>query len=84
MIDRIKRYFFWLVIEDQYEDWEDFWRRVDSDGHFKFKAWFYNKSVYNDWGRLSYRDRLGELTEYFKTTYLNNFEAKYHIWKSKK
>lgn len=88
MIERIKRYFFWLVVEDQNEDWEDYWKRKDYQGYLTFRAY-----VGEDWGVLTTKQRnqlLANFTETFDLTDSNdreyltgrasNFDIKYILW----
>lgn len=47
MIETIKRYFFWLIVEDQSEGWEDYWKRKDYQSYLTFRAY---ASQDEEWG----------------------------------
>ena len=88
MIERIKRYFFWLVVEDQNEDWEDYWKRKDYQGYLAFRAY-----AGEDWSVMTIKQRkqtLANFTETFNLTDSNDrsyltgsgsdFDIKYILW----
>lgn len=90
MIERIKRYFFWLIVEDQFEGWEDYWKRKNYQSYLIFRAY---AAQDEEWSVLTERQRkqhLANFTESYDITDSNdreyltgqasNFDIKYMLW----
>lgn len=90
MTETIKRYFFWLIVEDQFEGWEDYWKRKNYQSYLIFRAY---ASQDEEWGVLTERQRkqhLANFTESYDITDSNdreyltgqasNFDIKYILW----
>lgn len=90
MIQQIKRYFFYMVVDDFYEDWEDFWKRKDYQGYLAFRAYSQQEE---EWGVLTKKQRKQALANYTESRGLTNsddkeyltgtaseFDIKYLIW----
>lgn len=89
MIEKIKRYFFWLIIDDQNEDWEDFWKRKNYQQYLQFRAYIGDE----DWGVLTGKQRKQHFANFtesrditdsndrqFLTGTTSDFEIKYLLW----
>lgn len=91
MIEKIKRYFFWLVVDDQNEGWEDFWKRKNYNLYLQFRAYVGDE----DWGVLTGKQRKQHLANFtesvnltdsndreFLTGNSSDFEIKYLLWEN--
>jgi hypothetical protein len=83
MLQKFKRFLFYVFVYDCKQSWYDFWMDVDLEGYVKFRkfamrhSWFENSLPID---RQDPTTMVIILEEYFETRLKNDFDIKFNIW----
>lgn len=83
MILQIKRYLFWLFVENSKQKWYDYWLLTNTDEYFQFRRFVRNHEFYDDSDEFTGQDEVTMytiLSEYFSSGIESNFDIKFLIW----
>lgn len=83
MILQIKKYFFWLFVDQREKEWYDFWINIDLDSYMRFRKFARDHEFYDDNSPITDQDTtsmLSILSDYFNVEINSTFDAKFYAW----